>query len=124
MDSMLDVSTKYALPAALAAVGAMYLDAKHFIMKDFRSWSAKRHLYKDNVPLITKMMGEYYGIYHAITFNDPNTEGFWFEGRSWTFGQITKEADKLAQWFIDQGIKTKGIPAIELADNQISWLSI
>ena len=53
-------------------------------------------------------MRNYYTLYHAIELNDPKAEGFCFEGRSWTFADVRRDADKLAQWLLDQGIQTKG----------------
>jgi hypothetical protein len=108
MDYLLEVATKYAIPAAAATAGAMYLDAKHHIIKDLADWKSKLQ-FRNVVAEGAKLMGDYYTLYHCLEFNDPKAEGFWFEGRSWTFAEIIREADKLAQWFLDQGVRTKGI---------------
>lgn len=57
---------------------------------------------------LAELMRNYYTLYHAIELNDPKAEGFCFEGRSWTFADVRRDADKLAQWLLDQGIQTKG----------------
>ena len=107
MDNLIDVATQYALPAATAAVGAMYLDAKFHITKDLNDWRTKRK-FGGIVAEGAKAMGDYYTLYHALELNDQTKDAFWFEGRSWNFADVRREADKLAQWFIDQGIQTKG----------------
>jgi len=86
----------------------MYLDAKHHITKDLRDWSTKRKMPKA-IAEVGKRLGDYWTLYHAIEFLDPELEAFWFEGRSWKYGEVRREADKLAQWFLDQGVKTKGM---------------
>jgi len=111
MENIIEVASQYALPAAVATVGAMYLDAKHHIVKDIREWRNKRQ-FQSTMVEGNKIMGDYFTIYHMLQLNDPKAEGFWFEGRSWTFSEIIREADKLAQWFIDQGVRTKGTGAI------------
>jgi hypothetical protein len=108
MDNLVEIASRYALPAAAAAtVGAMYTDAKHHIVKDINAWRANRW-FRWVVVEASKLMGDYYTLYHVIELNDPKAEAFWFEGRSWTFADLSRGADKLAQWFLDQGIRTKG----------------
>ena len=103
----MEVAAQYALPAAAATAGAMYLDAKHHITKDIRDWRNRRK-FQSTVEEGRKLMGDYFTIYRMLELNDPNADGFWFENRSWTFGEIIREADKLAQWFSDQGVRYKG----------------
>ena len=107
MDTFLEVASHFALPAAATAAGALYLDVKHHIAKDINNWRAKR-MFGGVVADVQRKMGDYCTLYHQMQLNDPNAEGFWFEQRSWTFGEILREADKLAQWFINQGIDAKG----------------
>ena len=98
---------KYVLPAAVATAGAMYLDAKHHILKDISTWRASRKFRKllgENA----KLFGDYHTLYHALELNNPNAHAFWFEGLPWTFGEVREMADRLAQWFLDRGIRTKG----------------
>jgi hypothetical protein len=108
MENLLDVAAQYALPATVATVGAMYLDAKYHIAKDLSDWRNKRK-FAGVIAEGAKAMGDYCTIYHALGLNDQKRDAFWFEGRSWTFADVRREADKLAQWFIDQGIHTKGL---------------
>lgn len=108
VDGVLEIASRYALPAAAAIVGAMYLDAKHHIVKDLSAWQAARQLQK-RVAEGNAMMGDYCTLYHMLDFNDPAAEAFWFEGRGWTFADVKREADKLAQWFLDHGVRTKGV---------------
>ena len=42
MVNLVEVASRYTLPAAAATVGAMYMDAKHHIVKDINAWRAKR----------------------------------------------------------------------------------
>lgn len=107
MDSLVDVASRYALPAAVATVGAMYLDAKHHIVKDISNWRKSKE-FQNILAEGRQLMGDYYTLYHALELNDQKADAFWFEGRSWTFADVRREADKLAQWFLDQGIRTKG----------------
>jgi hypothetical protein len=107
MENIMEVAAQYALPAAAATVGAMYFDAKHHVVKDIRDWRTKRK-FQSIAAEGAKLMGDYFTIYRILELNDPKAEGFWFENRSWTFSEIIREADRLAQWFIDQGIRTKG----------------
>jgi hypothetical protein len=108
MDTFVDVASQYVLPATAATIGAMYLDAKHHIVKDINEWRGKRKM-GNVISEAAQMMGDYCTLYHALELNDPKAEGFWFEQRSWTFADIRREADKLAQWFMDQGVRTKGL---------------
>jgi hypothetical protein len=108
MDNIMEVVSRYALPVTAATVGAMYLDAKHHIVKDVTAWRARKNFQKLVVDGYRRL-GDYFTIYHAIEMNDPKADAFWFEQRSWTFGDVRREADKLAQWFLDQGIQTKGM---------------
>lgn len=104
----MEAVSRYSLPMTAATLGAMYLDAKYRIVKDINAWNYRRQFRKLLQERIRKV-GDYVTLYHVLEMNDPNAEAFWFEGRSWTYGDVRKEADKLAQWFLDQGIKTKGI---------------
>jgi len=113
MDTLVDVATRYALPAAAATVGAMYLDAKHHIVKDISNWRRGRE-FQNILAEGEELMGDYYTLYHALELNDQKADAFWFEGRSWTFADVRREADKLAQWFLDQGIRTKGMSLCQM----------
>jgi len=112
MENLIDVATQYALPTAVATVGAMYLDAKYHIAKDINDWRTKRK-FGGVVAEGAQAMGDYYTLYHALELNDQKKDAFWFEGRCWSFADVRREADKLAQWFIDQGIQTKGLSIVE-----------
>ena len=82
MDNLVEIASRYALPAAAAAiVGAMYTNAKHHIVEDIDAWRANRR-FRCVVAEASKLMGDYYTLYHAIGLNDPKAEAFWFEGRS------------------------------------------
>jgi hypothetical protein len=107
MENILEAVSQYGLPIATAIVGSMYLDAKHHVVKDIGVWRARR-LFQRSLIEGARLMEDYHTLYHALELNDPKAEGFWFEGRSWTFANIRSEADKLAQWLLDQGIRTKG----------------
>ena len=119
MDTLVDVATRYALPAAVATVGAMYLDAKHHIVKDISNWRKGKE-FQNILAEGRELMGDYYTLYHALELNDPKADAFWFEGRSWTFADVRREADKLAQWFLDQGIRTKGMSLCQMG----GWLML
>ena len=112
MENLIGVASQYALPTAVAAVGAMYLDAKFHLAKDINDWRTKRK-FGGVVAEGAKAMRDYYTLYHALELNDQKKDAFWFEGRSWTFEDVRREADKLAQWFIDHGIQTKGLLCAE-----------
>jgi hypothetical protein len=107
MDKIVELASQYALPAAAATVGAMCLDAKHHIVKDLGASRATR-AFRKSVKDAHDRLGDYCTLYHLIESNDSSAEAFWFEGRSWTYGEVRLETDRLAQWFIDQGIKAKG----------------
>jgi hypothetical protein len=110
MDNLIELASSYVLPVAVATVGAMYLDAKHHIVKDIAAWRACRQ-FQQAMAETEQLMGDYCTLYHALELNDPMAEAFWFEGRTWTFAEVGREADKLAQWYLDQGIRTKGANA-------------
>ena len=104
----MELTSRFALPVAAAVVGGMYLDAKHHIVKDITAWRARRQ-FNNNIAECARLMGDYCTLYHAIDYVDPKAEALWFEGRSWTYADLKREADRLAQWFVDEGIRTKGI---------------
>jgi hypothetical protein len=116
MDNLVQLATRYAVPTVAATVGAMYLDAKHHIVKDINDWRSKRTFQKI-VAEGKARLGDYHTLYHCLEGHDQKADAFWFEGRSWTFGDVRREADKLAQWFLDQGIRTKGIISLGKANS-------
>jgi hypothetical protein len=107
MDKVIEIASQCAFMAAIAGMGTMYLDAKHHIVKDIGVWCARRRL-RMLVKEAFRRFGGYCTLYHLIEFNDPQAEAFWFEERCWTYREVRSEADKLAQWFQDQGLRTKG----------------
>jgi hypothetical protein len=107
MGSVIDLVQKYALPVTFASLGTMYLDAKHHVTKDINAWRERRRLLR-LVDEGFRLLGDYITVYHFIELNDPEVEAFWFEGRSWTFGDVRQEVGKLAQWFLDEGVKQNG----------------
>jgi hypothetical protein len=109
MESLAQIASQYVLPITVATVAGMYIDAKYHLVKDYQKWRSVQKFRKNVVADVAKRMEDYYTVYHALEWHDPKAEGFWFEGRTWTFGEIRKEADRLAQWFLDQGIQTKGL---------------
>jgi hypothetical protein len=123
MEAVLEVASRYAIPAAAATVGAMYLDAKHHIVKDISEWYASRKLQRI-VAEGAQMLGDYYTLYHMLELNDPAAEAFWFEGRGWTFGDVRREASKLAQWFLDHGVQTKGMKSVERLALMVDFVAV
>ena len=96
MENLLS-TTSIAAGSALFA-GASYLDAHYGISRDIGQILADRRMGK-RIEQRIKQVGEYASVYGHMQTADPNAEGLWFEGRSWTYAEILKRMS--AFWMMD-----------------------
>ncbi|KAE9367888.1 acetyl-CoA synthetase-like protein [Stipitochalara longipes BDJ] len=96
------VSVVAATSAALAA-GA-YLNAKWSIGIDLRNLHHDRAWGK-RLGAFIAALGDTVTLYHMFAKVDPHVEALWFEGKSWTYGELKKDVDRLAAYLESQGVK-------------------
>lgn len=84
------VGTRALIASAAALVaGAAYIDGHLGISKDINQLLADRRFIK-RVEKRIGSVGNVAGLYGHLKIADPDAEGLWFEGGSWTYAQILR----------------------------------
>ncbi|PMD21149.1 acetyl-CoA synthetase-like protein [Hyaloscypha hepaticicola] len=96
------VTSVVAASAALAA-GA-YLNAKWSIGTDLKNLQHDRAWGK-RLGAFIEALGDTVTLYGMLERVNPHAEALWFEGRTWTYGEIKKDIDRLAAYLEAQGVK-------------------
>lgn len=85
-------STKAKLAAgvvtAAVATGAAYLDRRHGLSRDIKHIREDRQ-YVQLMGQRINELGNNVSIYHMIELADQNASALWFEGRTWTYAELT-----------------------------------
>ena len=84
----MDPVTVVAATSAALAAGA-YLNAKWSVGIDVRNLRHDRAWGKRLGEFIDAL-GDTVTLYHMFSRVDPHAEALWFEGRSWTYGEMKK----------------------------------
>ncbi|KAF2435254.1 bifunctional fatty acid transporter and acyl-CoA synthetase [Tothia fuscella] len=91
-----------AATAALVA-GAAYIDGHYNIRRDIRQLRGDKR-FGERLQRRCQDLGGYASLYHHLEMTDQGVEGLWFEGRSWTYGQMKTEVDALAEILHRNGV--------------------
>jgi hypothetical protein len=83
--------TPTALLAASSALvaGATYVDAQLAISRDIKQVLSDRR-YGKAIANRFKALGNNASAYGHLRLADPNASALWFEGRSWTYAEVTR----------------------------------
>lgn len=95
--------------AALAA--SAYLNAKLSISIDLQQLSYDRE-WGIRLGKRIQELGETCTLYHMFERVDPNIEALWFEGKTWTYGELKNDVHRLAAFLSENGIQSKDIIAV------------
>ncbi|PVH81181.1 putative bifunctional fatty acid transporter/acyl-CoA synthetase [Cadophora sp. DSE1049] len=98
----MDLGTGAVISAAAVAATA-YLNAKLSVGLDMqnlrhdRDWGAR-------LGQRIQSLGDTCTIYAMFDSVDPNVEALWFEGRTWTYGELKRDVIRLAAYLESQGV--------------------
>jgi hypothetical protein len=122
-------SASIAMLSAASIAAAAYLNAKLSISTDMKQLRYDRQ-WGDRLVSRIQAMGNTCSLYRMIEFVRPEIEALWFEGRSWTYGELKlgkcscksevggimadkiTDADRLADLLHNQGVKTDDFVAV------------
>lgn len=76
-----------ALGAASAVLAGLYLDGRYGLGHDIRQMMLDKAFRKRMGGRIAQL-GDETTLYRMLELADPEAEALWFEGRSWSYGQI------------------------------------
>jgi len=95
--------------------GAAYLNARYGISRDLTQLSHDRKWFR-RFEARVKELGDYTTLYHMMELCNPQDEALWFEGRSWSYSELKREADALAEILSDRGVKDGDYVAIMMTN--------
>jgi hypothetical protein len=87
---MVALNPKTLIAASSALVGATYyLDAHLAISRDVKQVLSDRR-YGTAIQNRFKALGNNASAYGHLLLADPNASALWFEGRTWTYAEVTR----------------------------------
>lgn len=87
---MVAVTPKALIAASSAlAAGATYIDAQLAISRDVQQIFRDKR-YGKAIGARFQALGNNASAYGHLLLTDPNASALWFEGRTWTWGQVKK----------------------------------
>ena len=90
------VAVKWVAAATAASLaGAAYLDGKYALRRDVKHLLSERGFTR-RMDERCKLLGDHATMYHILELADQKAAGLWFEGRSWTYGDVIKGEN--AKW--------------------------
>ncbi|KAH8594927.1 putative bifunctional fatty acid transporter/acyl-CoA synthetase [Bisporella sp. PMI_857] len=98
------------LSAAAVAAGA-YVNAKLSIGTDLQQLSYDREL-RSRLEQRIKSYGDTCTLYHMFDLVNPDNEALWFEGKTWTYGELKREVHRFSHFLSEKGIQDKEIVAV------------
>ncbi|KAI9733769.1 MAG: hypothetical protein M1818_007183 [Claussenomyces sp. TS43310] len=103
------------LSSAALAAGA-YLDAKLSISTDVRTWRNDRQWERGLSSLIQEL-GDTCTLYNIFSKADPGADALWFEGRTWSYGQLRYDVDRFAAILQRKGVKSGDCVAVFMTNS-------
>lgn len=127
----MDIQALSLAGAALVA-GGSYINARYGIGTDIREISHEKNGVKRLLENCSRL-GENCTIYNAFSRSNPTSDALWFEGQSWTYGQLkhgmasrdqififanrTQEVDRLSSFLHEKGVKTGDFIAVFMSNS-------
>ncbi|KAF8857315.1 acyl-CoA synthetases /AMP-acid ligases II [Acephala macrosclerotiorum] len=112
MDVALPISQQAAVVGAAAlTAAAAYVNAKLSIGRDLKTLRYEKSFGQRLGQKIGEL-GDTCTIYAMFDQVDPEIEALWFEGRTWTYGELKKDVHRLAAFLENEGIKKGDTVAI------------
>ncbi|KAL9950119.1 hypothetical protein ACHAQF_004569, partial [Verticillium nonalfalfae] len=97
--------------AAATVVGALYANSRYGVSYDINQLLAEKSFRKRFQERVDTL-GNDVSVFHMFELADPRAEALWFEGRTWTYGEVLAEASKLAAIFHRQGVSNGDVVAV------------
>ncbi|KAE9979471.1 hypothetical protein BLS_009778 [Venturia inaequalis] len=110
--------TPKALVAASSALiaGATYIDAQLAITRDVQQIFRDKR-YGKAIGNRFQALRNNASAYGHLLLADPSAEALWFEGRTWTWGQVKKETDALAEILLQHGAHANTFIAVFMTNS-------
>lgn len=91
--------------------GATYLDARYSITRDLKQlWNDRQ--WRQRLLAKVKALGDHTTVYHMMELCNPEDEALWFEGRTWSYDELKREVDALAEILWEHGVREGDFVAI------------
>ncbi|TAQ84047.1 hypothetical protein B7494_g7630 [Chlorociboria aeruginascens] len=106
----MDISTLALVSTAAVAAGA-YLNAKYSFgidiqqLRDDRAWGHR-------MLRMRARLGEYCTLYRMLELVEPQVEMLWFEGRTWSYGELRGDIDRFAHILSEKGVGNNDFVAV------------
>ncbi|KAG7153008.1 Long-chain fatty acid transport protein 4 like [Verticillium longisporum] len=97
--------------AAATVVGALYANRRYGVSYDINQLLAEKSFRKRFQERVGAL-GNDMTVFHMFELADPRAEALWFEGRTWTYGEVLAEASRLAAIFHRQGVSNGDVVAV------------
>ncbi|KAF3358299.1 hypothetical protein VdG1_02785 [Verticillium dahliae VDG1] len=97
--------------AAATVVGALYANRRYGVSYDINQLLAEQSFRKRFQERVGAL-GNDMTVFHMFELADPRAEALWFEGRTWTYGEVLAEASRLAAIFHRQGVSNGDVVAV------------
>jgi len=111
----MDISLTSAAAAGGILAGAAYLNARYGISRDLNQLHYDRKWFQ-RFNARVKELGDHTTIYHMMELCNPQDEALWFEGRTWSYDELKREVDALAEILLNQGVKAGDYVAIMMTN--------
>jgi len=83
-----NMDTAPLISAAVLAAGA-YVNAKYSIVNDLKQLESSR-AFRNRMGRRIQELGDTCTLYGMFDLVDPSIEALWFEGRTWTYGELKR----------------------------------
>ncbi|KFX87522.1 hypothetical protein V490_08193 [Pseudogymnoascus sp. VKM F-3557] len=93
------------LAGAALVIGGSYINARYGIGTDIREIRHEKNGVKRLLENYSQL-GESCTIYNVFSRADPTSDALWFEGQTWTYGQLKQEVDRLSSFLHEKGVQT------------------
>ena len=117
-------SMSMAVAAAVGITGSMYVDAKYHLLQDVKALLNKRRTNAAFAQHLQDRAGQSVCLYSYLREANPTDQGFWFEGKGWTYTEIWDHVDRLSQFVHDQGIKQRDVVAVYMTNSPELYFAV
>ncbi|TKA74147.1 hypothetical protein B0A49_04996 [Cryomyces minteri] len=111
----MDVQSLSLAGAAVLAAGS-YLNAKYGFGTDIQGIRYEKD-YVRRVSEHCEKLGDTCTIYNVFSRVEPTSDALWFEGRTWTYGELKHEVERLAAFLHDEGVKPNDFVGVFMSNS-------